>query len=71
MIDQGLNGYIVEPKQAEEIAERVIELIDNENLLRKMSLNARSKAEYFSVEKYVDNILNIYEQVRVKTKQEG
>jgi glycosyltransferase involved in cell wall biosynthesis len=63
IIDHGLNGYIVEPKQVEEIAQRVIALFEDENLLKQMSFNARSKIEQFSTENYINKILNVYGQI--------
>ena len=56
--------YLVEPKNPEEITERVTELPSNEDLTREMGENARKKAEEeFSVEANVDKMLRIYEKV--------
>ena len=71
MIDHGINGYIVEPKQAEEIAECIIALFKDENLLKQMSINARNRTQKFSVENYADKILNMYEQVISKKHKKG
>ncbi|MBV9179534.1 MAG: glycosyltransferase family 4 protein [Nitrososphaeraceae archaeon] len=63
IIDHGLNGYVVEPKQVEEIAERVIALFEDEYLLKQMSLNARSKTKKLSIESYTNDLLKVYEQI--------
>lgn len=60
IISDGVNGYIVEPKNSEQIAEKVIKLFSEEKLLKELVRNARLKAEGFSVEKYVEKLEEIY-----------
>lgn len=63
-IEDGKTGFLVGPKNPEEIAERVVELLSNEDLTEEMGENARRKAEEeFSVETNVEKILRIYERV--------
>lgn len=63
IIDDGVNGYLVEPENPEQIAEKVIKLFSEENLLKDLGRNARKKAEEFSIRKYMDNLEKIYEEV--------
>jgi glycosyltransferase involved in cell wall biosynthesis len=68
IIDDGVNGYLVEPENPEQIAEKVIKLFSEETLLKELGRNARKKAEEFSVEKHVFNLEKIYEEVMKKYK---
>ncbi len=68
IIDDGVNGYLVEPQSPEQIAEKVIKLFSEENLLKEFGKNARKKAEEFGIEKYSENTVKIYEEVLDKYK---
>ena len=70
VIDDGVNGYLVEPKNPEQIAEKALKLLSEEELLKELGRNARKKAETFSIEKYVENLIKLYEQVIIKYKRE-
>jgi len=68
IIDDGVNGYLVEPENPEQIAENVIKLFSEEKLLKELGRNARKKAEEFSIEKHVANLEKVYEEVIKKYK---
>lgn len=68
IIDDGVNGYLVEPENPEQIAEKVMKLFSEEKLLKELGRNARKKAEAFSIEKHVDHLGKIYEEVMKKYK---
>jgi len=68
IIDDGVNGYVVEPQSPEKIAEKVINLFSDEELLKKLGRNAREKAKEFSIEKYVERLEIIYGDVIKKYK---
>jgi len=70
IIDDGVNGYLLEPQNPEQMAEKVIKLFSDEKLLKEMGANARQKAEEFSVERYIVNLEKIYEGVIRKYKSE-
>jgi glycosyltransferase involved in cell wall biosynthesis len=63
IIDDGVNGYLVEPQNSEQIAERVIQMFATGDLLKEFGRNARKKAEGFSIEKYVEHVEMIYKEV--------
>ena len=44
IIDDGVNGYLVEPEKPEQIAEKVIKLFSEEKLLKEFGRNARRKS---------------------------
>jgi glycosyltransferase involved in cell wall biosynthesis len=68
IIDDGVNGYLVEPANSEQIAEKVIKLFLEEKLLKELGRNARQKAEEFSIEKHVDGLEKVYGKVMSKYK---
>ncbi len=68
IIDDEINGYLVEPNNPEQIADKVIKLFQQEILLTELGRNARKKAEEFNVEKYMENLEKVYEEIMSKYK---
>lgn len=68
IIDDGLNGFLVEPKNPEDIAEKVIYLFQNEHIWQKISLNCRKKAGDYSWNSVVESLIEIYEDIVYSTK---
>lgn len=68
IITDGVNGYLVEPGSAEQIAEKVIKLFSDEDLLKEFGKNARKQAEEYTIEKYAKNIEKIYKDLLYKYK---
>jgi glycosyltransferase involved in cell wall biosynthesis len=65
LVQQGKTGYIVQPKNTDDLAGRVIEVLSNFELATEMSRSARQWAEEsFSAEGYYKRLLRIYENVR-------
>lgn len=63
-IQDGVNGFLCEPNQNEQIVERTAELAANESMLREFSTAARRTAvEQFDINTYVDNLVAYYTQV--------
>jgi len=62
-LDDGETGFLVDPGNPEQIAEKVIQLLSNRELLKQMGKNARKKAEQFSIEKHADKIEKVYEEL--------
>ncbi len=60
-VEDGYNGFIVPPNNADIVAEKLKLLIDNSELRIEMGKNARSYAEkYFSIENVIQKHLEIY-----------
>jgi len=59
----GVNGYLVEPKNSDQLAEAIIKLFKDPDLLKKMRLNARKQAEYFSLKIYMDSYMKLYTNI--------
>ncbi len=66
IIDDGVNGYLVEPNNSEQIAGNVIKLFSEENLLTELGRNARKKAEEFTIEKHLENLERVYTELMSK-----
>lgn len=68
IIDDEVNGFLVEPQNPEQIAEKVIKLFLDGKLLKELGRSARKKAEEFSVEKHVEKLEKVYEEIISKYK---
>ena len=51
IITHGKDGFLVEPENINELAEKICSLIENEQLRKSMGLQARVRAERFTLEK--------------------
>ena len=67
-LDDGETGYLVEPGNSEQIAEKVIKLFSDRKLMEQMGKNASKKAEQFSFEKHANEIEKIYKELTEKYK---
>jgi len=66
IIDDKVNGYLVKPKDSGQIAEKVIKLLLDKNLLKFMSKNSRLKSEKYNINNYVAKLEEVYEDIRRK-----
>jgi glycosyltransferase involved in cell wall biosynthesis len=61
IIDDGVNGFLVSPKDYKTLAAKIIYLLENPDLLRNFSANARKKAEErFDANKRICRIIDVY-----------
>jgi len=64
IIKDNITGFLVEPQNSYEISEKIKKIISDIELYKKISLNAQKYAiEKFSLEKMVEGILNVYEEI--------
>ena len=64
IIDDGFNGYLVDYKNAEEMAERILFLARNEGVRKKVGNNGkREKRDKFSVESMTHEVENAFSEV--------
>jgi glycosyltransferase involved in cell wall biosynthesis len=68
IIEDGVNGYLVEPKNSEQIAEKVIHLFQEEEILQALGRNARKRAEEFSIEQHAEMLGHLYNELLRKYK---
>ena len=63
-VDDGVNGYLIAPKEVEPLVEKLRLLIDDAALRQKMGKAAREKAEKeFSLDVVIEKHLNIYNEL--------
>lgn len=63
-IDDGVNGYLFEYKNASELAEKIISLIDNPEHLVEMGKKAREKAELkYNSQHHYETLMNLYRRL--------
>ena len=64
ILDDGLNGFLVHPKQHQQFAHRIIEVLESPELQKKMGSNARKKiVEKFSIEVVAKQSLAFYKSI--------
>ena len=63
IITDGKNGFLVEPENIEALAERICQLIENEELRKDMGKEARKRAEDFTEEKIMCQWVDLFENI--------
>jgi len=67
MVKNGDDGILTDNVE-ENFAENVIKLMENENLRKKMSENAKINAQEFRIEPWVDKIVKLYKELIERKK---
>ena len=62
IVDDGVNGYLVSPKQVDAIASRVHDLIENSELRTKMGAAGKESAQGFGHKEMVRKIIEVYDE---------
>ena len=65
-LEDGRTGFLVEPKNSKDIANKIIKLFENQKLLKIMGKRAYIKSAQFSIEEYVKNLERLYEKILKK-----
>lgn len=69
VVDDGINGFLVQPKSPSHIGKALKQLIEDSSLRQRMGKSARNKAEKeFSIKSVVDTHMRIYSEL-LKAKQ--
>jgi glycosyltransferase involved in cell wall biosynthesis len=64
VIEDGYNGFLVEQKSSEQIAEKIVHLANNKALREKIGKNGRKKVtQDFNWDKVTDEIIEVYNQI--------
>jgi glycosyltransferase involved in cell wall biosynthesis len=64
LVDDGVNGFLFDEGDSEQLAEKIMLLFDNPEKLREMGDNALSTARCkFTNEKYALSIIDIYKKI--------
>lgn len=67
-LEDGKTGFLVDPGNPDQIAEKIIQLFSDRKLMEQMGKNARKKAEQFSIEKHANKIEKTYLKLIEKYK---
>ena len=57
------SGFLVEPMNSGEIAEKVLKLFKNRRMLKTMGRRARRRAEQFNLELYIEKLEKLYKEM--------
>ncbi len=60
IVQDGVNGFLVEPKNAQQLAEKVNLLLKDDDLRKEMGKNGRRRAEEFSWERIAKQTYELY-----------
>ena len=66
LVDDGVNGFLYKADSPEDLAHVIARVLNNPDLLRTVSDNARASPQKFSIEAQVANMQNIYDSVLVR-----
>jgi glycosyltransferase involved in cell wall biosynthesis len=64
LVEDGKNGFIIQTKSSDNIAEKIKRLIDNPELRQKMAKESRKKALEMSWEKVAGEYVEIYNKIK-------
>jgi len=69
VIDNGVNGFLVPPKDYRTLAEKIIYLIENIDIMKEMGVRSRKKAEEkFNINIRISKIMEVYHSVIERNK---
>ncbi|MCI0563562.1 MAG: glycosyltransferase, partial [Nitrososphaera sp.] len=60
VVIDGETGFLVTPRQPREMAERILYLLNNENLCSEMGRVAQQRSNYFSKDRMVAQVESLY-----------
>jgi glycosyltransferase involved in cell wall biosynthesis len=64
VVVEGVNGFLVPPRDPTSLAQAITRLLDDPDLRRRMGQAGRERViEHFSVERMVERTQNLYEQL--------
>ncbi len=71
LVQNEVQGFVVEHADVAAFAERVLQLKQNPNLYERMATAARQTASYFGIEAYSRRLFSLYEQASKQTAAGG
>lgn len=63
IIQEGKEGFLVEPGDIEGLSDRIIRLLEDKELWRAMSINAQQKVKEYSARRVADQWINLYDSL--------
>lgn len=67
IVNEGENGFLVEPKNPEQLADKILMLMEDNNLRYKISENNKKKAKDFSWENVIDQLGGVFIEISDKS----
>jgi glycosyltransferase involved in cell wall biosynthesis len=67
VVRDGVDGFIVPIRDAKTLANRMEQLLTDDNLRHQMSVNARERAKEFTWDKYCDRLLNAFQSLSIQS----
>lgn len=64
IVKHGENGLLVEPKNPAQIAEKVLQLLENSELRERISRNNRERVKNYTWERVINSLEEVYKAVR-------
>ena len=66
LIENGIDGFLVEPFAIDQIVDQIITLINNEDTRKRVGIKAAAKIkERFSIEKMISNYISLYNETNL------
>lgn len=60
IVESGKNGFLVKQNDAKKFSEKILEIFFNKELHQTMSDHSKQLSEKYSIDKYVNQLLNLY-----------
>ena len=71
IVEEGVNGFLINAKNPEEIAERVLILLQNDEMREEISANNREKAELYTWDKVTTKVEKEYQKAIARNIEAG
>ena len=62
VIDDGINGLLIDPYNPNDIADKIINILQNEDLAQRLVGNASKSIERFSLEQCMNKTITFYNE---------
>ena len=64
-VTDGLNGFLIRPKNSDEIAEKILYMVEKPDEAKQMGISGRKVAEEkFDINKKIERLVALYEEIR-------
>ncbi len=71
VVDNGTNGFLVEPRKPDVLAEKILEILENRDLERSLATAALKKSEQFSWETSTDLMEELFKSGATHIEEDG
>lgn len=66
IVEDGQNGFLVDPKNPEQIAEKILFLMSHNNVRENISVNNKKDSEKYSWDLIVNQLIKVYQSCTIK-----